>query len=196
VGYILLLDGLDAPDPEYGTALCRVLADARDHGIATSIDVVSEDSGRYKEIVPPALRYADYCIMNELEAGRTTGIDVRDGTAPLEKNVENCVRKLASFGASRWTVVHMPEMSAAYDAQAGEYISQPSLKVPDGFIVSCVGAGDAFAVGVLYGAYNGWDIAKSLDAATRIAAYSLGDGRASGMLRPFGEIVKETDAWL
>ncbi|MDR1043464.1 MAG: carbohydrate kinase family protein, partial [Clostridiales Family XIII bacterium] len=79
IGYILLLDGLDAPDPECGTALCRVLKDARAHGIATSVDVVSEDSYRYADIVPPALKYADYCIMNEIEAGRTTGIDVRDG---------------------------------------------------------------------------------------------------------------------
>jgi sugar/nucleoside kinase (ribokinase family) len=195
VGYILLLDGLDASDPEYGTALCRVLADARAHGIATSVDVVSEDSDRYREIVPPALRYADYCIMNEIEAGCTTGIDVRDGARPLEKNIERCVRELASFGVGRWTVVHMPELSAAYDARTGEYIVQPSLKVPAGFIISCVGAGDAFAVGILYGAYNGWDISRSLDAATRIAAYSLGDGSASGMIKPFADIMKETDAW-
>ncbi|MDR1496622.1 MAG: carbohydrate kinase family protein [Clostridiales Family XIII bacterium] len=195
VGYILLLDGLDAPDPEYGTALCRVLADARAHGIATSIDVVSEDSDRYAAIVPPALKYADYCVMNEFEAGRTAGIDIRDGTALIEKNIEECVRDLASKGVRRWTVVHMPELSAAYDAETGEYISIPSLKVPDGFIASCVGAGDAFAVGVLYGAYQGWDLRRSLDAASAIAAYSLSGNGASDAVRPFDEILKKTETW-
>ena len=42
IGYILLLDGLDAPDSEYPTAMCRVLDAAQKAGIQTSIDVVSE----------------------------------------------------------------------------------------------------------------------------------------------------------
>jgi sugar/nucleoside kinase (ribokinase family) len=195
IGYILLLDGLDAPDPEYGTALCRVLADARAHGIATSVDVVSEDSDRYSTIVPPALRYADYCIMNEIEAGRTTGITIRSGTALNENNIERCVRALAGMGVRRWTVVHMPEMWAAYDAESGEYHSEPSVKPPDGFIVSCVGAGDAFAVGVLYGAYQGMGLRESLRAASVIATYSLCGKGASDALMPFEEIMRETETW-
>jgi sugar/nucleoside kinase (ribokinase family) len=195
IGYILLLDGLDAPDPEYGTALCRVLADARAHGISTSIDVVSEDSDRYAAIVPPALKYADYCIMNEIEAGRTTGITVRRDDALDENNIEECVRALASMGVRRWTVVHMPELSAAYDAEKGEYYSERSVDVPDGFIAACVGAGDAFAVGMLYGAYNGWDMKKSLRAAATVAAYSLSGKGASDSIKPYGEIVRETEAW-
>jgi sugar/nucleoside kinase (ribokinase family) len=195
IGYILLLDGLDAPDPEYGTALCRVLKDARAHGIATSVDVVSEDSDRYADIVPPALRYADYCIMNEIEAGRTTGITIRDGAALNEGNIEKCVRELARMGVGRWAVVHMPEMSAAYDAGSGEYYVERSVKTPDGFIVSSVGAGDAFAVGMLYGAYNGWGVRESLHAASVIAAYSLSGKGASDAIKPLDEIVAEMETW-
>ena len=47
LGYLLLLDGLDAPDPEYGTAAARVLAQAGRAGCRTSVDVVSEDSDRF-----------------------------------------------------------------------------------------------------------------------------------------------------
>ncbi|MDR0519413.1 MAG: carbohydrate kinase family protein [Clostridiales Family XIII bacterium] len=196
VGYILLLDGMDAPDPEYGTALCRVLARARERGIATSVDVVSEDSYRYSEIVPHALKYADYCIMNEVEAGRTTGIEMREGSGKIiEGNIEKGVRALAAMGVHRWTVVHMPELSAAYDAQAGQYHVAPSKRVPDGYIKSTVGAGDAFAVGVLYGAYNGWDIEKTIDAASAIAAYSLAGAAASDAIRPFDEIMAEVGSW-
>jgi sugar/nucleoside kinase (ribokinase family) len=195
IGYILLLDGLDAPDPEYGTALCRVLKDARAHGIATSVDVVSEDSDRYASLVPPALKYADYCIMNEIEAGRTTGITIRDGAALNEGNIEKCVRELASMGVGRWAVVHMPEMSAAYDARSGEYYAAPSLKAPDGFIVASVGAGDAFAVGMLYGAYKGWSMRESLHTASAIATYSMSGKGASDALKPIAEIMAETDTW-
>jgi len=195
IGYILLLDGLDAPDPEYGTAMCRVLAEARAHGIATSIDVVSEESGRYAEIIPPALKYADYCIINEVEAERTTGIPIREGDKLIHANIEKGVRALAGMGVRRWTVVHMPELSAVYDAGTDEYYAEPSRKVPDGYIKSTVGAGDAFATGMLYGAYRGWDMRRSLQTASAIAAYSLSGAAASDALKPIDEILSEVAGW-
>jgi hypothetical protein len=45
LGYLLLLDGLDKPCPEFGTVAAGVLARAKAAGLSTSIDVVSEDSG-------------------------------------------------------------------------------------------------------------------------------------------------------
>jgi len=88
VGYVLLLDRLDAPDEEYPTAMCRVLDAAQKAGIRTSIDVVSEDSGRYPKVLLPALPYTDYCIINEIEASRAVGIPLRDGQdRVIEKNL-------------------------------------------------------------------------------------------------------------
>ena len=46
-GYILLLDALDREDGEYGTRMARLLAQARQHGMKTSIDVVSEAGDRH-----------------------------------------------------------------------------------------------------------------------------------------------------
>ena len=43
----------------------------------TSVDVVSEDSDRFARIVTPALKYVDYCILNEIEAGKTAGFKIR-----------------------------------------------------------------------------------------------------------------------
>ena len=74
IGYILLLDALDAPDGEYGTKMARLLHTARQRGIKTSIDVVTEASERFGRIVTPALRYTDYCVINEVEAQATTGV--------------------------------------------------------------------------------------------------------------------------
>jgi sugar/nucleoside kinase (ribokinase family) len=197
IGYLLLLDGLDASDSEYGTALSRVLAKALERGISTSIDVVSEEAGRYTQVAVPALKYTDYCIINEIEAERITGIRIRrDEVVRVgDSNVEACVRALAGMGVRRWTVVHMPELSAAYDAESRKYHELPSLNPPDGFIVSSVGAGDAFAVGILYGAYRGWGIEISMRTASAIAAFSLSGEAASDAIRPIGEIMAVTDSW-
>src|SRR5437667_6667427 len=77
LGYLLLLDALDGPDGRYGTRAARLLAAAQAAGIKTSVDVVSEDSDRFARIVCPALKHVDYCILNEIEAGKTTGFKTR-----------------------------------------------------------------------------------------------------------------------
>src|SRR6266850_2072282 len=71
LGYLLLLDALDASDPKFGTRAARLLARAQQAGIKTSVDVVSEDSDRFAKIVNPALQHVDYCILNEIEAAKT-----------------------------------------------------------------------------------------------------------------------------
>ena len=195
IGYILLLDRLDSPDENYPTAMCRVLDNAHAHGIETSIDLVSEDSDRFSAIVAPALRYADYCIINEIEASRTTGIELRDGDTPLEGNLLPCLRKLVSFGVAKWAVIHMPEMSCGYDSRRHEYFMEPSWNIPPGFKRSSVGAGDAFACGILFGAYNGWDLRKSLHTAGAIAAFSLSGLGASDAIKPLEDIMTEMAAY-
>ena len=65
IAYILLLDELDKEDSEYGTKMARLLAHAKERGIRTSIDVVSEAGERFNKLVPPALKYTDICCINE-----------------------------------------------------------------------------------------------------------------------------------
>jgi sugar/nucleoside kinase (ribokinase family) len=43
IGYALLLDRFDAPDPTFGTVMAKTLARAQEKGLKTSMDVVSED---------------------------------------------------------------------------------------------------------------------------------------------------------
>lgn len=45
------MDGLDAPDAEYGTKAARLLAKVQAAGIRTSVDIVSEQSDRFQGIV-------------------------------------------------------------------------------------------------------------------------------------------------
>ena len=72
MGYLLLMPAMDQPDADFGTVAARFLARVRSQGIRTSIDLVSEDSNRFRHIVPPALKFTDYCIINDWEAERLT----------------------------------------------------------------------------------------------------------------------------
>src|SRR6266540_2539836 len=59
LGYLLLLDALDAPDKKMGTKAAGLLASAQAAGLKTSGDVVSEDSDRFAKVVAPALKHVD-----------------------------------------------------------------------------------------------------------------------------------------
>ena len=149
IGYILLLDALDEEDPEYGTKMARLLAHAQAKGIRTSIDVVSESGERFARLVTPALKYTDYCIINEIEAGRTVGIPLRDENGTLiAENIKPVLRALFDCGVGKWAVIHTPEGGFGMDKD-GNFASCGSVNLPDGWIKGTVGAGDAFCAGIL-----------------------------------------------
>jgi len=174
LGYLLLLDRFDEPDAEFGTVAARLLKQAQDAGIETSIDVVSEDSTRFSEIVKPALRHADFCILNEFEAGRTTGHELRPGDRPDPKAIRASSEELLRLGVKRLVCIHMPEGGYARTADGNE-LWQPALQLPDGYIRGAAGAGDAFCSGVLYGLHERWDLKRTLTLAVCAAAVSLSD---------------------
>jgi len=178
-GYILLLPALDAPDPEYGTRMARLLHDAQAAGILTSVDVVSEVGERYKSIVTPALRYTDYFIVNEIEAGKTVGVKLRgENEELLVDRVPEALLKLKALGVRRWAVIHAPEGGFGID-EKGDYYEAPSLLLPPDFIAGTVGAGDAFCAGVLLAAHNGERLLTGIEDGIAAAACSLRSAGAS-----------------
>ena len=173
VAYILLLDALDQEDADYGTRMARLLARARQYGIKTSIDVVSEDSDRFTRLVPPALRYTDYCIINEYEASRSTGIRVRDDqNILLVDQVKLLCRTLFDQGVKEWVVIHSREGAVGQD-KAGNTVCLTSLDIAAAEICNTTGAGDAFLSGTLYGAWKGYDLKKSIQIGLAAANRSL-----------------------
>jgi sugar/nucleoside kinase (ribokinase family) len=190
IGYILLLDALDEEDDVFGTRMARLLFHARERRIKTSLDVVSENSNRFKHIVPPALKYADYCIINEFEAARITGVDLRDCNEKIIiPNMRNALEILKAFGVSSWAVIHSPEGGFGLDA-SGNYEEIESFKLPPGYIKGTVGAGDAFCSGVVYGAYSGLSLKESLEIGTAAAACSLSEPGATEGMRSVEETMK------
>jgi sugar/nucleoside kinase (ribokinase family) len=189
IGYILLLDALDGEDGGFGTKMARFLCHVRERGIKTSIDVVSEKGDRYKRLVPPALKYTDYCVINELEAEQVTGVPLRDSAGRLLINrMREALEKIKACGVSSWIVIHAPEGGYGLDAE-GRYEEIPSLDLPDGYIKGKVGAGDAFCAGVLYGAYRGMGLREGIELGTAAAACSLSESGATEGMRSAEEAI-------
>lgn len=190
IGYILLLPALDAADDEYGTKMARLLHNVQQRGIKTSIDVVSETGDRFAKLVTPALKYTDYCIINELEAQQTTRILLRDENGTLHtENLPLALAKLKELGVSTWAVIHCPELGCGLD-EHGKYYEVPSLKLPAGYIKGTVGAGDAFCAGILYAAEMDIPMEEALQLGACTAAASLSEVGASEGVKTVEEVWK------
>lgn len=190
LGYLLLLDGLDKEDPEYGVAAARALDGLSKQGYETSVDVVSEEGDRYQKVVLPCLPYTDYFIVNEVEAEKSLGITLRrdDGTIDMG-DVENAARALLDKGVRKMVVIHFPE-GGVVATKDGRCCSAPSFSPAKEEIVSTVGAGDAFCAGSLYAIHEGYNLEDLLDFASACARFNLFSSTSTGGA-PTIETVKE-----
>ena len=159
-GYLLLLDQFDRTDPEYGTAMARFLHDVQKRGIKTSIDVVSNSSAGFSNVIIPALKYCDYVIINEIECGSIWSIDPRneDGSLCVDA-VQTAMDKTLSAGVREKVIVHSKEAGFCLNRN-GVFTAVSSLLIPSTEIKGSVGAGDAFCAGCLYGLYEGFTDSK------------------------------------
>ncbi len=184
LGYLLLLDALDQPDRNLGTKAARLLAAAQAAGLKTSVDVVSEDSDRFSRIVTPALKFTDFCIINEIEAAKTTGFKIRQPDGLLDTvALRHAAGALLQCGVRELVVIHFPEGGFAR-TRKGEDFWQASLVLPKDFIAGTAGAGDAFCAGMLYGLHESWGVQRSLLLAVCAAACSISDPTCTGGMKP------------
>ena len=183
LGYLLLLDALDEPDSKFGTKAAQLLASAQEAGLKTSVDVVSEDSDRYKKVVPPSLKYADYLIVNEFEAAKITGFKTRSADGKLDTvALRHAAGTLLQMGVRELVVIHFPEGGFAR-TRRGEDHWKPTIKLPAKYIAGTVGAGDAFAAGVLIGLHEEWDLNRCLETGMCVAAACLSDATTTGGIK-------------
>ena len=190
IAYLLLLDVFDSPDEEYGTVMARFLHVAQQKGFLTSIDVVSDNSGRFAEVVRPALKYSDYVIVNEVEGCGAFELAPRAADGKLiEANIKAALTAFIENGVGRMAVIHCPEAGFSMDRQ-GNYTKVPSLKLPEGYIQGSVGAGDAFCAGCLRAIYMGRSAEEMLYLGAAAAAASLSRPDATGGMRPEAELMR------
>jgi sugar/nucleoside kinase (ribokinase family) len=173
LGYLLVLDALDVPDALFGTRAGRLLSAAQAAGLKTSVDVVSEDGERFTTLVAPVLKYVDYFIVNEIEAGKTAGFKLRTPEGRLDAvALRHAAGALLQQGIRELVVIHFPEGALARNRR-GEDFWQSSLKLPAKYIAGTAGAGDAFCAGVLWGLHEDWDLQRCLRTGVCLAAASL-----------------------
>jgi len=184
IGYILLLDALDAPDEQYGTKMARLLDSISKRGIKTSIDAVSKEGVSFRDKILPALKYCDYAIMNEIESCSAEGVSPRhpDGSLHTE-NIKATMEKFISYGVREKVIIHCSEAGFCLDAN-GTFTVVPSLQLPKDYIVGSTGAGDAFAAACLYGIYHGYESRKMLEFASAAAACNLSASDSISGMKP------------
>ena len=183
IGYILLLEQFDQADPEYGTVMARFLHQVQERGIRTSIDAVSDSTGRFAEKMIPAMRYCDYVTVNEIESCAIFSLNPRCANGALNwDTVRLAMRKMAEHGVRRKVIVHSKEMGCCLDVASGAFTAVPALALPKSQIRGSCGAGDAFCAGCLYGLYYELPDREMLEFASAAAACSLfADNSVDGM---------------
>ncbi len=171
LGYLLLLDKLDEIDSNGLTNAAKILRNAQEVGIKTSIDIVSENSYRFNQIVIPSLPFVNYLFINEFEAERTTNTKL-SGDLPEIDALRNAAKKLINYGVQNWVFIHFP-LGVYALSKNGEELMQGSVKFPKEKIKSVVGAGDALASGILFALHENWSIEDALKLGVSTAASSL-----------------------
>ena len=186
LGYVLLLDELDRIAEDGTTGAARLLRQGRELGFKTSLDVVSENSDRFRTIVAPALPCVDYLIVNEFEASKCAGVEIEiDGQISFTRASE-AAQRLLEAGVHEWVIIHCPEGALARN-NSGDEAFQSSVRVPSEQIAGTAGAGDAFAAGALLGLHDDWGIQKCLQMAVCSAASSLSGATCTEAVKPAAE---------
>lgn len=189
LGYLLLLDRLDAIQPNGSTPAAALLRQARALGFRTSADLVSEETDRVRKVVMPSLPEIDYLFLNELEAFRTTGVSTtRDGVVDGDGLSEAAARLIAS-GVQELVCIHHPGGVLARGARGGEW-RQGSVQIPGEKMIGALGAGDAFAAGVLFGVHEGWETDRALRLGICAAGSSLAHQNSSESVLPWADCLR------
>ena len=155
-----------------------VLKAAQQAGIQTNLELVSVEAHRIREIALPCIPWLNTLIVNEFELGAVAEIELCDADGNIDPaKFQQAATILFQYnekhnGSLQLIVVHSPQTAMAMAAD-GNITSQISFTVPAELIVSSVGAGDAFAAGMLYGIHENWTIEASLELAHAAAAASL-----------------------
>lgn len=193
LGYLLLLDALDKIYEDGTSGASHVLKSACEAGLITSVDLVSEDSDRFKRVVLPSLPYVHYLFLNEFEATRCTGIDLINSKAGYEA-FDRAAANILDYGVREWVFIHFPKGVFAKN-KTGDVLIQGAMEIPPAKVKSVVGAGDALAAGILYGIHEEWKITDALRMGVCCAASCLQELGCSEGILPYDECLKLEDIY-
>jgi sugar/nucleoside kinase (ribokinase family) len=175
LGYLTLLDRLDEIINNE-TIAGQILQKAKQFGLETIVDFVSVHHPLYTKIAQLTLPYVDHLIINEIELGRILNQSFQQETI---LQIEQAARLLIeNYGVQRTVTIHFDRGAVCVSRENHlniESFFQGSFCLPNGYIKGAVGAGDAFAAGVIYGIYKKWSIQERLCCGVCVATMCLTD---------------------
>jgi sugar/nucleoside kinase (ribokinase family) len=186
---------MDARRPDGGNGWSALMRRAQSAGLHTNLELVDIPPDRMAEVVVPCLPHLDSIVINELEAGALTGIDAAmDGADdPVDwPALEAMVARLIESGVSTLAVVHFPAGCIA-GAPSGRIWRQGSVRLRREEVCNTVGAGDAFAAGVILGLHEGWPVERCLRLGVASAAACVRSPGTSDGIRPAEACLAEAD---
>src|SRR5262245_12209902 len=184
---------MDRPQPGGGNGWSDLLRRARAAGLHTNMEMVSLAPDRTAQVALPCLPHLDSIVINELEAGALTGIEASVPTAegPVDwPALEAMALRLIGHGVSVLAVVHFPAGCVAA-APGNRTWRQGSVRLPREQVRSTIGAGDAFAAGVILGLHEGWPVERCLRLAVASAAACVRSPHTSGGIKPAEQCLAE-----
>ncbi|PZX13753.1 sugar/nucleoside kinase (ribokinase family) [Palleronia aestuarii] len=190
LGYLNLLARLDRIGADGRTGAAQLLSRAREAGMLACLDLVSSQAQEYRDRVEATLPDVDVLFLNEVEAARSTGIDISgpgDETA-----MASAAKALIDCGVRHSVILHSAEVTI-WQGASGARVFRPET-VPAERIVSPVGAGDAFAAGILHGFHEEWDAERAIALAFRAAAACLGGRTATDGLETLRGLLADQTA--
>jgi sugar/nucleoside kinase (ribokinase family) len=189
LGYLMLLDTLDVIGSDGRTGASHVLERAGAAGLVTVADMVSLEHPDFARSTFSALPWIDHFVLNEIEAGKLTGTNLRNESGPRWPEIEAAARGLLQHGVRQSVTIHFVEGAVGVD-QSGASWRQGSVQLPAGFVQGATGAGDAFAAGLLMGIHDGASWPESLRLAVSAAAICLSHPATSDGMRPVSECLE------
>jgi sugar/nucleoside kinase (ribokinase family) len=162
LGSLLRLEALDAAHAQFGAKAAALLHAAQQAGLKTSVAAVNESGDSVARSILPALKFADYCLLDEIEAGRAAGFKIREANGRINPvSLRHAAGALLQAGVRELVILHFPEGGFMRQRKGGD-VWQSSLNLPSKRITGAGGAGDAFAAAALLGLHEGWDLPRCL----------------------------------
>lgn len=138
-----------------GESTARVLKQARDLGITTSLDTAWDSRGNWMSLLEPCLHHLDIFMPSIEEARMVTGKEEPPEIADF----------LLSYGIGTVALKMGEQGSYIRTRDWGMYVPIFEVKTVD-----ATGAGDAFAAGFLAGVSRGWDHREAAKLASAVGA--------------------------
>lgn len=186
LGYFMLLDTLDVIGPDGRSGAAHVMEKARAAGLITAADMVSLEHPDFARSALSALPQVDHFVLNEIEAGKLAGLNLRTAGGPDWNGIEHAARTLLEKGVQRSVTIHFVEGAVCVE-QSGTAHRQASVQLPAGFVQGATGAGDAFAAGLLLGIHDDKPWPECLRLAVCAAAMCLSHPATSEGMKPVAE---------